>query len=80
VRDIAEFRAPESEQPRCQICPERVASLSPWVMLTTGDYCLPAILDSGSLFSFVRRDVFQKILSLGFAESGRNYEPHSSHG
>jgi hypothetical protein len=65
VRDLAEVRALESEQPRCRIYPVSVASLSPWVMLTIGDYCLPAILDTGSSFSFVRRDVFQQILSLG---------------
>jgi hypothetical protein len=34
-------------------------------MLTIGDYGLPAILESGSSFSFIRRDVFQQILSLG---------------
>jgi hypothetical protein len=34
-------------------------------MLTIKDYCLPAILDSGSSFSFVRQDVFQQIQSLG---------------
>jgi hypothetical protein len=65
VRHLAEVRAPESEQPRCRICPVRVASLSPWIMLTIGDYCLLAVLDSGSSFSFVRRDVFQQIQSLG---------------
>jgi hypothetical protein len=64
VRYLAEVRAPGSE-PRCRICPVRVASLSPWVKLTIGDHCLPAILDTDSSFSFVRRDVFQQILSLG---------------
>jgi hypothetical protein len=51
---FADVREPESKKPRCRICPVRVASLSPWVMLTIGDYCLPAILDTGSSFSFVR--------------------------
>jgi hypothetical protein len=64
VSDLAEVPAPESERPRCRICPVRVASLSPWLMLTIGD-CLPATLVSGSSFSFVRRDVFQQIQSLG---------------
>jgi hypothetical protein len=64
VRDFVEVRAPESEHPRCRTCPVRVAGFSPWVMLTIGD-CLPAILDSGSSFSFVRRDVFKQIQSLG---------------
>jgi hypothetical protein len=50
VSDLAEVRAPESEQSRCRISPVRVASLSPWVMLTIVDYYLPAILDSGSSF------------------------------
>jgi hypothetical protein len=63
VSDLAEVRAPESEHPRCRICPVRVAGFSPWVMLTIGDYGLPAILDSGSSFSFVR-DIFQQIRSL----------------
>jgi hypothetical protein len=65
VKKLAEVRAPQSEQPRCRIAPTRVAGLSPWVMLTIGDYGLPAILDSGSSFSFIRRDVYQQILRLG---------------
>jgi hypothetical protein len=50
VSDLAEARASESEHPRYRICPVRVASFSPWAMLTIGDYCLPAILDSCSSF------------------------------
>lgn len=40
------------------------------------DYCLPAIFDSGSSFSFVRHDVVQQIASLGLPcsmqKTGRN--------
>jgi hypothetical protein len=35
------------------------------VTLTIKGYCLPAILDSGSSYSFIRREVFQQIKSLG---------------
>jgi hypothetical protein len=65
MKELAVVRAPESEQPRCGISPVRVAGFNPWVMLSIRNYCLPAILDSGSSFSFVRRDVFQQIQSLG---------------
>jgi hypothetical protein len=64
VSDLAEVRAPQGERPRCRICHVRIASFSPWVMLTLEglvlrlyqpwrDYGLLAILDTGSSFSFV---------------------------
>jgi hypothetical protein len=65
VKKLAEVRAPQSEQHRWRICPVRVAGFRPLVMLTIGDYGLPAILDSVSSFSFIRRDVYQQILRLG---------------
>jgi hypothetical protein len=65
VKRLAEVRAPQIEQPRCRICPVRVAGVSPWVLLTIGDYGLPAIFDSGSSFSLIKRDVYQQILRLG---------------
>lgn len=51
--------------PRLGISPVRMAGNTPWVLLTIKEYCLPAILDSGSSSSFIRRDVFQRIQDLG---------------
>jgi hypothetical protein len=39
---------------------------TPAVTLNIKGYCLPGILDSASSYSFIRRDVFQQIKSLGF--------------
>ncbi|PNF23275.1 hypothetical protein B7P43_G17179 [Cryptotermes secundus] len=65
VKDPLELRAPESERSAQRILPVKDGGHIPWVMLTIKNYCMPAILDSGSSFSFVRQDVFQQIQSLG---------------
>jgi hypothetical protein len=64
IRYPAEVRAPENEEFQCGISSVKAASCSPCVVITVKDYCIAAILDSGSSFSFVRRDLFQQILSL----------------
>jgi hypothetical protein len=52
-----------------------------WLMLEIKEYCLQSILDSGSSFS-IRRDVFQRILSLGLSRSAEttNREIHMTSG
>jgi hypothetical protein len=38
---------------------------NPLVLVRILDWCLPAMIDSGSSLSFVRRDVFENIKELG---------------
>jgi hypothetical protein len=65
VKDLVRARAPKSEKTQSRISPVRIAGWTPAVTLTIKRYCLPAILDSGSSYSFIRREVFQQIQSLG---------------
>jgi hypothetical protein len=52
------------EESQSAISLGKVACLSPCVIIAVKDYCVPAILDSGSSFSFIRRDVLQQVISL----------------
>jgi hypothetical protein len=67
VRSLAEVRAPVNVQTRRCKFSGNYPGVNPWLMLTIRKYCLPAILDSGSSFSFLRRDVFQRVLGLGLS-------------
>ncbi|PNF36842.1 hypothetical protein B7P43_G09252, partial [Cryptotermes secundus] len=65
VKPSARIRVPKRTLPRSGNSPVRTAGNNPWVLLTIKEYCLPAISDSGSSSSFIRRNVFQRIRSLG---------------
>jgi hypothetical protein len=56
--------------------------MNPWVTLAIKKYRLPAILDYGSSFSFMRRDVFQRISALGLlcSSEATNREIHVASG
>jgi hypothetical protein len=65
--DISGFAGLESQlvQRMVQNLHPRVKSYLLFVMLRITDFCLPAMLDSGSSLPFLRRDVFDNIKRLG---------------
>ncbi|PNF31069.1 hypothetical protein B7P43_G17391, partial [Cryptotermes secundus] len=59
------FRAPSVSQPRETCYRYDSGLLTPCVTLSIGAYWLPAVFDSGSSRSFIRRDVLHNIKELG---------------
>jgi hypothetical protein len=62
---IAQSQAPKLAQPRNILYPRNSGSGNPFVMLRLDGSCLPAMLDSGSSLSFLRRDILDNIKTLG---------------
>ena len=58
-------RAPSSKKSRRKNPSVDVGSSRPWVLLALKGFQLPALLDSGSSISFIRRSVFDGIQKLG---------------
>jgi hypothetical protein len=44
-------------------------NVNPWLVLNIKQWCLPALLDSGSSRSFLRKDVFEKMKQLNLVLS-----------